>query len=149
MAPTLKLETYRDDAVELIELLRARYGQRKIFLLGHSWGSAVGLSVAVKRPDLLYAYIDTVGQQLVGRLAGVRSARTLRLEPRVDVALAEAPLPSHPHSGNLPRFDETVDRPKVDLEILQDFLGGQESFFHWSLSVLYQTLVMSPPAIRS
>jgi pimeloyl-ACP methyl ester carboxylesterase len=55
--PTLKLETYRDDAIELIELLKARYGQRKIFLLGHSWGSAVGLSVAIKRPDLLYAYI--------------------------------------------------------------------------------------------
>lgn len=55
--PTLKLETYRDDAIELIELLKARYGQKKIFVLGHSWGSAVGLSVAVKRPDLLYAYI--------------------------------------------------------------------------------------------
>lgn len=57
MAPTLKPERYRDDAIELIELLRKRYGKRKIFLLGHSWGSAVGLSVAVKRPDLLYAYI--------------------------------------------------------------------------------------------
>jgi proline iminopeptidase len=55
--PTLKLETYRDDAIELIELLAARYGQRKIFVLGHSWGSAVGLAVAAKRPDLLYAYI--------------------------------------------------------------------------------------------
>jgi pimeloyl-ACP methyl ester carboxylesterase len=57
MAPTLKPDRYRDDAIELIELLRKRYGKRKIFLLGHSWGSAVGLSVAVKRPDLLYAYI--------------------------------------------------------------------------------------------
>lgn len=28
-----------------------------MFLLGHSWGSIVGLSVAQKRPDLLYAYI--------------------------------------------------------------------------------------------
>ncbi len=57
MAPTLAPDRYRDDAIELIELLRKRYGKRKIFLLGHSWGSAVGLAVAVKRPDLLYAYI--------------------------------------------------------------------------------------------
>lgn len=57
MAPTLSLDRYRDDAIELIELLRKRYGKRKIFLLGHSWGSAVGLSVAIKRPDLLYAYV--------------------------------------------------------------------------------------------
>jgi len=57
IAPTLTPDRYRDDAIELIELIRKRYGKRKIFLLGHSWGSAVGLSVAVKRPDLLYAYI--------------------------------------------------------------------------------------------
>lgn len=57
IAPTLAPDRYRDDAIELIDLLRTRYGKHRIFLLGHSWGSAVGLSVAVKRPDLLYAYI--------------------------------------------------------------------------------------------
>lgn len=61
LAPTLKLERYRDDAIELIELLKARYGKRKIVLLGHSWGSIVGLSVAIARPDLLHAYVG-VGQ---------------------------------------------------------------------------------------
>lgn len=44
-------------AIELIELLRGKYGQRKIFLLGHSWGSAIGFAIAAKRPDLLYACI--------------------------------------------------------------------------------------------
>lgn len=57
LAPTLTADRYRDDAIELIEQLRARYGKRKVFLLGHSWGSVVGLSVAAKRPDLLHAYI--------------------------------------------------------------------------------------------
>jgi proline iminopeptidase len=57
MAPTLRPERYRDDAIELIELLRRRYGKRKIFLLGHSWGSTIGLAVAARRPDLLYAYL--------------------------------------------------------------------------------------------
>ena len=61
LALTLKLDRYRDDTIELIELLRKKYGQRKVFLMGHSWGSIVGLSVAAKRPDLLYAYIG-VGQ---------------------------------------------------------------------------------------
>lgn len=57
IAPTLSLERYRDDAIELIELLRSRYGKQKVFVLGHSWGSAVGLSVAAARPDLLHAYV--------------------------------------------------------------------------------------------
>lgn len=61
LASTLKPERYRDDAIELIELLRKRYGQRKVFVLGHSWGSIVGLMVAAKRPDLLHAYVG-VGQ---------------------------------------------------------------------------------------
>jgi proline iminopeptidase len=57
LAPTLKPERYRDDAIELIELLKQKYHQPKVFLLGHSWGSVVGLAVAIKRPDLLYAYV--------------------------------------------------------------------------------------------
>ncbi len=57
IAPTLTLDRYRDDTIELIDQLRSKYGKDRVFLLGHSWGSAVGLSVAAKRPDLLYAYI--------------------------------------------------------------------------------------------
>lgn len=63
LAATLTIERYRDDAIELIEMLRRRYGKRKVFLLGHSWGSVVGLSTAIKRPDLLYAYIG-MGQYI-------------------------------------------------------------------------------------
>lgn len=61
VAPTLNPERYRDDAIELIDLLRRKYGKRKVILLGHSWGSVVGLMVAAKRPDLLHAYVG-VGQ---------------------------------------------------------------------------------------
>ena len=61
LAPTLTFERYRDDAIELVELLCKKYGKRKIFLMGHSWGSAIGLAVVASRPDLLYAYIG-VGQ---------------------------------------------------------------------------------------
>ncbi len=61
LAPTMTLERYRDDAIELIELLQERYGERKVVLMGHSWGSFVGLAVALERPDLLHAYVG-VGQ---------------------------------------------------------------------------------------
>jgi pimeloyl-ACP methyl ester carboxylesterase len=66
IAQSLSLDRYRDDAIELIEQLRRRYSQRKVILLGLSYGSTIGLSVAIKRPDLLYAYIG-VGQLIDGR----------------------------------------------------------------------------------
>ncbi|VXC77383.1 alpha/beta fold hydrolase [Sphingomonas sp. AX6] len=57
IADGMTIDRYREDAIELIDQLRARYGKRKIFLVGHSWGSALGLAVVEKRPDLLHAYI--------------------------------------------------------------------------------------------
>lgn len=63
LTPTMTLDRIRDDAIELIEQLRRRYGKRKVFLLGHSFGSVIGLEVAAKRPDLLYAYIG-MGQYI-------------------------------------------------------------------------------------
>jgi proline iminopeptidase len=82
IAPTLRLETYRDDAIDLIEQLGRRLGQRKVFLLGHSFGSAVGLAVAAKRPDLLHAYVG------MGQLIDFRENE--RTGMRRTVAMAQA-----------------------------------------------------------
>lgn len=79
IAPTLSVERYRDDAIELIEQLRARLGQPKMFVLGHSFGSTVGLAVAAARPDLLHAYIG-MGQMIdVRENERVGMARTLTI----------------------------------------------------------------------
>ena len=58
--------------------------------MGHSWGSIVGLSVAVKRPDLLYAY-DGVGQGIdfrQGEKAGMAWTRAKALAAGNDEAVA-------------------------------------------------------------
>ncbi len=59
---TLSLERIVSDTIELAEKLG---GGRKIFLLGHSWGSLVGALAVQRRPDLFYAYVGT--GQLVHR----------------------------------------------------------------------------------
>ena len=59
---SLSLDQIVKDAIELAETLG---NGRKIFILGHSWGSLVGVWAVQRRPDLFYAYVGT--GQLVHR----------------------------------------------------------------------------------
>jgi pimeloyl-ACP methyl ester carboxylesterase len=48
-----------EDAVALIEFLRRHLRRDKIVLVGHSWGSVLGVHLAKRRPDLVAAYVGT------------------------------------------------------------------------------------------
>lgn len=61
VAPTIRIEQFVDDTIEVMELLGKRYGKRKVILVGHSWGTIIGLQAAIKRPDLVHAYVG-IGQ---------------------------------------------------------------------------------------
>ncbi|TGE04295.1 alpha/beta fold hydrolase [Hymenobacter fodinae] len=61
LAPSIRIEQYVQDAIDLAELLRKKYGQPKVILMGHSWGTIVSMQAALKRPDLFYAYVG-IGQ---------------------------------------------------------------------------------------
>ncbi|HEY2446069.1 MAG TPA: alpha/beta hydrolase [Rhizomicrobium sp.] len=54
------------DTISLIGDLRARFGAGKIILVGHSYGSTLGILVAQRRPDLIRAYVG-VGQEACDR----------------------------------------------------------------------------------
>lgn len=49
------------DAIVVIDSVRHLLGKQKVVVLGHSWGSIVGITLAARRPDLLHAYVG-VGQ---------------------------------------------------------------------------------------
>jgi len=63
LAATANYQRMVDDTVELIEHLQGRLGIDKVILVGHSWGSMLGLGVTKQRPDLVHAYVG-VGQVL-------------------------------------------------------------------------------------
>ena len=54
---TMRLERYLQDARELIEYLRRRLGQDRIILLGHSWGTRLGMELVKAHPEYFDAYI--------------------------------------------------------------------------------------------
>jgi pimeloyl-ACP methyl ester carboxylesterase len=57
----MTINQFVSDACELTKILCHRFNQKKIFLVGHSWGSALGVFCAQQNPDLYYAYIG-IGQ---------------------------------------------------------------------------------------
>lgn len=61
VATTMTPDRIVADAEELTAWLRKEFGQDRIFVLGHSWGSFIGLSLARRRPEWLHAYVG-VGQ---------------------------------------------------------------------------------------
>ncbi|MFP2906709.1 alpha/beta fold hydrolase [Pyxidicoccus sp. 3LFB2] len=65
IAPTLSLQRIAEDAAEVVQYLRRRYDKEKVFVLGHSWGSLVGLELANRHPELLFAYVG-MGQVISG-----------------------------------------------------------------------------------
>lgn len=107
---TLTIDRMQADAEELIDWLRHTYGKDKIFVMGHSWGSVLGLRIAQHRPEALFAYIG-VGQvinlqrneavsyeltlaraEAVGNAEAVRQLKAMAPYPNPDGSLTVAQL---------------------------------------------------------
>ena len=56
-AETMTLEQFVADTLEVTDYLRRRFGRDRIYLMGHSWGSYVGIQVAAREPARFHAYI--------------------------------------------------------------------------------------------
>jgi pimeloyl-ACP methyl ester carboxylesterase len=58
---SMTIDRFVADLDELVEALIARFGKRRVVLLGHSWGSLVGVLYARRYPAKVAAYVG-VGQ---------------------------------------------------------------------------------------
>jgi proline iminopeptidase len=56
-APMLTHKRMIADAEEMAAWIRREFGKDKIFVLGHSWGSFLGLQLAQRHPEWVHAYI--------------------------------------------------------------------------------------------
>lgn len=63
---TLRIDRYVQDAIEVTEHVAALLGAPKVVLVGHSWGTIVGLRAVMARPDLYAAYVG-IGQVISAR----------------------------------------------------------------------------------
>ncbi|HVF16496.1 MAG TPA: alpha/beta hydrolase, partial [Steroidobacteraceae bacterium] len=112
IAPTLTIDRLVLDTEELIEHLRKRFKRDRVVLLAHSFGTIVGVKLAQKRPELLYAYVGT-GQfvdfersERLGYEATLADARADKNHEAIKQLEAISPFPdaAHPERNlkNLP-----------------------------------------------
>jgi pimeloyl-ACP methyl ester carboxylesterase len=107
----MSLERIAADGNELSEILRQRLHKSKIVVLGHSWGTMVGLRMAHERPDLYSAYVGT------GQVVSIPEK-----EPVVyDRAMARL-LAAHDAAGV--RALQTIGRPPYRSS--EDLLGERD-----------------------
>ncbi len=58
---TINVPQMERDTLDVVNYVRNRFHRKKIFVLGHSWGSLLGLWLAHEHPETIYAYVG-VGQ---------------------------------------------------------------------------------------
>ena len=56
---SMTLEQFIADLNELVDVVRKRFGQDKVVIYGHSWGSALGVCYAARFPEKVAAYVGT------------------------------------------------------------------------------------------
>jgi pimeloyl-ACP methyl ester carboxylesterase len=118
VASTITKERMIQDAEEVVSYLRSTYGKQKIFVLGHSWGSLVGLSLAVRKPEWLYAYIG------VGQIINMREGEKISFE----WTLSEARKAGNQQAINA--LTSIAPYPEADGSVPLDKLGTERK---WSI----------------
>ena len=59
IASTMTIPRMAEDGIPVADYVRKRLGKNRIILLGHSWGSILGVEMVRRRPDLFSVYVGT------------------------------------------------------------------------------------------
>ena len=73
-------QTYIEDGIALTEYLRERFGQDKIYLMGESWGSALGIFLVNESPEYYAGFIGT------GQMVDFEETERIDYQKAMDIA---------------------------------------------------------------
>lgn len=152
----MTLDQIISDAHELTLLLKKKYNKNKIFIAGFSWGSIIGLNLALKYPDDYIAYIGI--SQVINMKKGMEISRkwietkaklnhdtaTLKLLPRIylkDPTLCLGDFDCFcKQYGLLTKYRGSVYNDKIDEEI-KTVLTSYKDYknYNWNKAMDFST----------
>lgn len=121
---SMSVERFVSDLGELLQFIADRFGPRRAFLLGHSWGTVIGTIYAHRHPEGIAAYIG------VGQVADYPRAERLSWS----WALAQAEAREHERAS---RELRRIGPPPHDVDEMLESRRWVEQFggsFHPDLS---------------
>ena len=80
---TITLEQMISDTVQVTNYIRERFNKEKIYLMGHSWGSFLGIHTIQQYPELFEAYIG------IGQVTDQLESERLGYEHMLSIAQSE------------------------------------------------------------
>ena len=146
---SMTLNQFVSDLHELIGYLKNRFMKNKVYLMGESWGSLLGILYAQKYPEDLTVYIG------IGQISNTKESELLGYE----FTLAEARRRNNKKAlrelqkmGSLP--GGTVESVKIERKWLVKFGGliyGKSGYFYllsWILKILSVSEYAWPDLLR-
>ncbi len=139
--PTLTEHRMEQDAQEVVQYLRATYHKDKIFVMGHSWGTILGLELAQQHPEWLYAYvgmgqmIDTRENERLGYANTLRAAEAAHNDQAIKELKSIAPYPES---------DGTVPLAKINTERKWSVVFGGLSYARDTYAYYFDASQLSP-----
>jgi pimeloyl-ACP methyl ester carboxylesterase len=103
---TMTLNQMVEDTREVTEYLKSRFNQDKIYLIGHSWGSYLGVKTIEKYPENYLAYIG------IGQLSNQTESERLAFQYMLkyakeinDKTVIKKLEKYDPYADNFPQYD--------------------------------------------
>ncbi len=137
----IQVEHYIRDVDTLVAYLQNRFQVEKIFLVGHSWGSRLGLYAVQRHPENFMAYVG-IGQELVsyeGELLSYQYTLARAREVNHQKAIRELEEMGEPQSGDYTKMYKTgfwgLVRQKYWLLKLGGEFYDKTSYTQWILAI--------------
>lgn len=126
IADTMSVERMTQDGLDVAEYLRTHLRKDKIIVLGHSWGSILGINMVKRKPDLFYAYVGTGQASDMPRSLGMDYALLMQQaqaagDQKTTQTLKEAGTPPFDSRPKLEVFFSSIDKyqPASDRAAMQ------------------------------
>lgn len=112
---TMNIEQFIADTNEVIDFVRKEYNQDKVYLVGMSWGSIIGLQLVDRYPEKFYGYVG------IDQIVNQKESQVLSRQWLMDIAKDDKDVLNQIQSFGEPPYYGDIESQFSDL--IQKYFG--------------------------